>query len=435
MCFHVHQPIRLSRFSYFKIGSQGDSASLDAQYFDEGMNKHYFNKAADQCYIPTNKILQNLLDSSAGKFRFSLSITGTLLEQAKKYRPEVIDSFKALCSTGYVDVLDETYYHSLSSLYADASEFKEQVMQHNAIIRDLLGVSPQSFRNTEAIYSNKIAHAVEAMGYKAIITEGVDHILGWRSPNYVYKPAGCKSIRLLMRNYKLSDDVGFRFSAKSWKEWPLTADKYASWLSATPGQVINLFMDYETFGEHHWKDTGILDFLNALPSQCLAHDNLQFSTVTQAASEFSPADQVNVPYEISWADAERNTSTWLGNRIQCACFSELESLLVQVRMANDSAILDTYRKLQTSDHLMYLSTKGMSDREVHNYFSPYKDSGPYDNFISFMNIISDFKEKVRAKIAIHEKEQQPKGAQSPLAESGEDFAKQELQTPKQVQFA
>ena len=375
--------MRLARFSYFGIGSEGDSASLDSRYFDDGMNRHYFSKAADQCYLPTDRILQGLLDSNGGKFRFSLSITGTLLEQARRYRPEVLDSFRALCSTGMVDVLDETYYHSLSSLYADESEFAEQVKQHHGIIKDALGVTPQSFRNTEAIYSDRIAGMAERLGYKAIITEGVDHILGWRSPNYVYRPAGCKSIKLLMRNYKLSDDVGFRFSAKSWKEWPLTADKYATWLSATPGQVVNLFMDYETFGEHHWKDTGILDFLSHLPEQSLKYDNVSFSTITEAAQSFEPVDEVSVPNEISWADTERNTSTWLGNRIQRACFSELEALLPSVRKANDPVLLDVYRRLQTSDHLMYLSTKGMSDREVHNYFSPYKDSGPYDNFISF----------------------------------------------------
>jgi len=400
LCFHVHQPVRLSRFSYFGIGNtSGDSASLDTRYFDDGMNKHYFNKAADQCYLPTNKILQGLLDENRGKFRFSLSITGTLLMQAQKYRPEVVESFRNLCSTGRVDVLDETFYHSLSSLYGDLSEFSEQVRMHNQLVRGLLGVSPQSFRNTEAIYSDRIAQAVEGLGYKAIITEGVDRILGWRSPNYVYRPQGCSSLKLLMRNYKLSDDVGFRFSAKSWKEWPLTADKYATWLSATPGQVINLFMDYETFGEHHWKDTGILDFLAHLPQQTHNHSNLSFSTITEAAQSFEPSGTLSVPSEISWADAERNTSTWLGNRIQRACFSELESLLPKMRKANDPQLWEAYRRLQTSDHLMYLSTKGMSDREVHNYFSPYKDSGPYDNFISFMNIIADFKSQVEGKIA------------------------------------
>jgi len=398
LCFHVHQPVRLSRFSYFGIGN-GDGANLDTRYFDNGMNQHYFNKAADQCYLPTNKILQDLLDQNRGKFRFSLSITGTLLMQARKYRPEVVESFRTPGAPGRVDVLDETFYHSLSSLYSDLSEFEAQVRMHNHLVRDLLGVAPQSFRNTEAIYSDRIAQAVEGLGYKAIITEGVDRILGWRSPNYVYRPQGCKDIKLLMRNYKLSDDVGFRFSAKSWKEWPLTADKYATWLSATPGQVINLFMDYETFGEHHWKDTGILDFLAHLPSQAHKHDNLSFSTITEAAQSFEPSDTISVPSEISWADAERNTSTWLGNRIQRACFSELEGLLPKLRKANDTQLWEAYRRLQTSDHLMYLSTKGMSDREVHNYFSPYKDSGPYDNFISFMNIISDFKNQVDSKIA------------------------------------
>ena len=400
LCFHVHQPHRLSRFSFFKIGSAaGDAASLDGHYFDSEMNGRYFDKAATQCYLPANRILLDLLQRHKGEFRFSLSITGTFIEQAEKYRPDALESFRQLCSTGMVDVLDETYHHSLSSLYGDLSEFCEQVKEHNSIVREKLGASPRSFRNTEVIYNNRIAGAVEKMGYGAIITEGVDWLLGWRSPNYVYRPKGCSSLRLLMRNYKLSDDVGFRFSARGWPEWPLTADKYASWLSATPGQVINLFMDYETFGEHHWKYTVILDFLEHLPSESLNYGNLSFATISQAASAFEPAGEIDAPFDISWADAERDTSTWLGNRIQRACFSELERLLPKVRAASDPRLMRIYRRLQTSDHLMYLSTKGMSDREVHNYFSPYKESNQYENFINYMNILNDFRFQVESRAA------------------------------------
>ena len=394
--FHVHQPVRLARFSFFQIGASPDAAYLDPHYFDDGLNRHYFDKAARQCYVPTNGILLKLIDSAGGKFKFSLSITGTLIEQCKKYSPDVLESFRALCATGCVDVLDETYHHTLSSLFLDLSEFKEQVALHSALVKDEFGITPRSFRNTEVIYSNRIGAAVEEMGYEAVITEGIEWVLGWRSPNYVYRPKGCKSTRLLLRNYKLSDDVGFRFSAKSWPEWPLTADKYASWLASAPGQVVNLFMDYETFGEHHWKDTGILEFLSHLPGEVGNYDNLAFTTVTGAARKFEPCDEIDVPYNLSWADAERDTSTWLGNRIQRACFDELEALLPKVRALNDPALLRIYRNLQTSDHFMYLSTKGLSDREVHNYFSPYKDSNPYENFINFMNIISDFKHHVEA---------------------------------------
>lgn len=397
-CFHVHQPVRLSRLSYFGIGS-GDSACLDQKYFDDGLNKHYFDKAANQCYLPANAILLDLLNRHSGKFRFSMSITGTFIEQAEKYRPEVLESFRKLCDTGLVDVLDETYYHSLSSLFGDMTEFEDQVAAHHRLVKEKLGVEPQSFRNTEVIYSNRIASAVEKMGYKAVISEGADWVLGWRSPNYVYRPSGCKSLKLLMRNYRLSDDVGFRFSSKAWPEWPLTADKYASWLAAAPGQVVNLFMDYETFGEHHWKDTGILDFLNHMPGEALKYENLSFATITEAASRFASSDDVDVPYNLSWADAERDTSTWLGNRIQRACFSALEEMLPKVRATGDGGLMDTYRRLTTSDHFMYLSTKGMSDREVHNYFSPYKDANPYENFINFMNIISDFKYRVDSHAA------------------------------------
>ena len=391
-CFHVHQPFRLSRFNFFRIGSgNGDGAVLENNYFDEGLNRHYFNKAADQCYLPANAILQELLDRYHGDFKFTISITGTFIEQAQRYRPEVLESFRRLVSTGHVDVLDETYTHSLASLFSDMSEFKDQVALHSSLIQSTLGYKPKSFRNTEVIYSNRIAKAADEMGYAAIITEGTDATLGWRSPNYVYKPKGCNSIRLLMRNYRLSDDVGFRFSAKGWSEWPLTAPKYASWLSASQGEIINLFMDYETFGEHHWKDTGILDFLRHLPSEVLAHRHLSFSTITESAKAFEPADEVDVPYNVSWADAERDTSTWLGNRIQRSCFGELESLLPKVRAAKNPSYDRVYRQLLTSDHFMYLSTKGMSDREVHNYFSPYKDANPYENYINFMNIINDFR--------------------------------------------
>ncbi|KYK27007.1 alpha-amylase [Thermoplasmatales archaeon SG8-52-1] len=385
--FEVHQPLRLNRFSVFNIGNNIQNPI----YFDSKLNQEIFEKVARKCYLPTNNLLLDLINRSDGKFRVSFSLTGTFIEYCKQYMPEIIDSFKELFKTGAVDMIEETYYHSLSSLYDEMDEFEEQVKLHRQMIKNLFNYKPRIFRNTEAIYDNRIAKKVSDMGYKGIITEGTEKILHWRSPNFLYKPINC-NLKILLRNYTLSDDVGFRFSARLWKDYPLTAEKYAYWMAKNEGDLINLFMDYETFGEHHWETTGIFDFLNNLPNEVFKHKHLDFVTVSEAVARYEPVGEIDVPWAISWADEDRDVSTWLGNDMQKACFNELKNLGKKLKEKDDKDMLNTWRRLQTSDHLYYVSTKGMEDGAVHAYFSPY--DGPYDGFINYMNILQDLKQRL-----------------------------------------
>jgi alpha-amylase len=385
--FEVHQPLRLNRFSVFNIGNN----IQNPVYFDSKLNQEIFEKVAKKCYLPTNNLLLNLINQSDGKFRVSFSLTGTFIEYCNQYMPEIIDSFKELFKTGAVDMIEETYYHSLSSLYEEMDEFEEQVKLHRQMIKNLFNYKPRIFRNTEAIYDNRIAKKVSDMGYKGIITEGTEKILHWRSPNFLYKPINC-NLKILLRNYTLSDDVGFRFSARLWKDYPLTAEKYAYWMAKNEGDLINLFMDYETFGEHHWETTGIFDFLNNLPNEVFKHKHLDFVTVSEAVARYESVGEIDVPWAISWADEDRDVSTWLGNDMQKACFYELKNLGKKLKEKDDKDMLNTWRRLQTSDHLYYVSTKGMEDGAVHAYFSPY--DGPYDGFINYMNILQDLKQRL-----------------------------------------
>jgi len=386
--FEVHQPMRLNHFSVFNIG--GDNAH-PSNYFDHKLNRQIFEKVAHKCYLPTNNLLLHLINKYDGKFRISFSLTGTFVEYCEQRLPEVLDSFKELFKTGAVDLIEETYYHSLSSLYDELDEFEEQVKMHRQMIKRVFNYKPRVFRNTEAIYDNRIAKKVAEMGYKGIITEGTEKILGWRSPNYLYKPFNT-DLKVLLRNYSLSDDVGFRFSARQWPGHPLTADKYAQWMSRCEGHLVNLFMDYETFGEHHWDDTGIFDFLGHFPEEMFKHKNIDFVTVSEAVERYQPVGNIDVPWAISWADEDRDVSTWLGNDMQVACFSELKNIGRKVKEKGDKQLVDTWRRLQTSDHLYYVSTKGMEDGAVHAYFSHY--DGPYDGFINYMNILQDLKQKI-----------------------------------------
>jgi len=386
--FEVHQPMRLNRFSVFNIGCENGNIS---NYFDHRLNQQIFEKVANKCYLPTNNLLLDLIKKYDGKFRISFSITGTFVEYCEQHLPEVLESFKKLFKTGAVDLIEETYYHSLSSLYDELDEFEEQVKMHRKMIKKVFNYKPRVFRNTEAIYDNRIAKKVEEMGYKGIITEGTEKILGWRSPNYLYKPFNA-DLKVLLRNYILSDDVGFRFSARMWPGHPLTADKYAQWMSRCEGHLVNLFMDYETFGEHHWDDTGIFDFLGHFPEEVFKHKNIDFVTVSEAIERYQPVGDIDVPWAISWADEDRDVSTWLGNDMQVACFSELKNIGRKVKEKGDKELVDTWRRLQTSDHLYYVSTKGMEDGAVHAYFSHY--DGPYDGFINYMNILQDLKQKI-----------------------------------------
>jgi alpha-amylase len=386
--FEVHQPTRLNRFSVFNVGKNADPLST---YFNNELNYWIFEKVAKKCYIPTNKILLNLINEFDGKFRISFSLTGTFVEYCEKYMPSLLDSFKDLFATGAVDLIEETYFHSLSSLYDDLDEFEEQVLMHNKMIKRIFNYKPRVFRNTEAIFDNRIAKKISELGYKGILTEGTEKILDWRSPNYIYKPVNA-DIKVLLRNYTLSDDVGFRFSARGWPGYPLTADKYAYWLASCEGDLINLFIDYETFGEHQWIETGIFDFLEHLPIEVSKHHHLDFVTVSEAVERYEPVGEIDVPWAISWADADRDVSTWLGNNMQIACFNELKELGKAIKQKKDKDMLYVWRLLQTSDHLYYLSTKGMQDGDVHAYFSPY--SGPYEGFINYMNILQDLKQRI-----------------------------------------
>ena len=386
--FEVHQPMRLNRFSVFNIGKNNDSFPT---YFNQILNQEIFEKVANKCYLPTNKLLLDLINEFDGKFRISFSLTGTFVEYCERFMPAVLDSFKDLFKTGAVDLIEETYFHSLSSLFDDLDEFEEQVKMHRQMINRIFNYKPKVFRNTEAIYDNRIAKKIEEMGYKGIITEGSERILGWRSPNFLYKPVNA-NIKALLRNYKLSDDVGFRFSARNWPGFPLTADKYAQWMSRCEGDVINLFIDYETFGEHQWSDTGIFDFVSHLPREVFRHKNLDFATVSEAVERYETVGEIDVPWAISWADADRDVSTWLGNDMQIACFNELKDIGRKLKKQDDKDLLYVWRLLQTSDHLYYVSTKGLEDGNVHAYFSPY--DMPYEGFINYMNILQDLKLKI-----------------------------------------
>ena len=386
--FEVHQPMRLNRFSVFNIGNENN---LHQSYFNAKLNQEIFEKVANKCYLPTNRLLLDLINRYDGKFKVSFSLTGTFIEYCEEHIPEVVDSFKELFKTGSVDMIEETYYHSLCSLYEELDEFEEQVKMHNSLIKRLFNYKPRVFRNTEAIYDNRIAKKVSEMGYKGIITEGTEKILGWRSPNYLYKPVN-SDLKVLLRNYELSDDVGFRFSARFWKGWPLTADKYANWMSQVQGDLINLFMDYETFGEHQWTETGIFDFLSHLPGEVFRHEHIDFVTVSEAIERYNVVGTVDVPWAISWADEDRDVSTWLGNDMQIAAFNELKNIGYKIKQIGDEELLKTWRRLQTSDHLYYCSTKGLADGDVHAYFSPY--DGPYEGFINYMNILQDLKQKI-----------------------------------------
>jgi len=380
--FQVHQPLRLRHYTVF---------DKDDQYFDDYKNAFICRKVANKCYLPANRLLLDIIRKFGGKFKVAYSITGVLLEQLHSFAPEVMSTFDALAETGCVEFLAETYYHSLSYLYS-RDEFVEQVNKHLETIEELFGQKPRVFRNTELIYNNDLAVLVESMGkFDAIITEGADHILGFRSPNFVYRPYGCNKLKLLLKNYALSDDIAFRFSNRDWSEWPLTADKFARWINDINGNVVNLFMDYETFGEHQWEDTGIFDFMRHLPEQLLKHPDNDFKTPGEVAQLFQPVDSLDVPHIISWADIERDLSAWLGNAMQSNAIHELYRLEKKIKKASDEKIITDWRKLQISDHFYYMCTKYFADGDVHKYFNPY--DSPYDSYINFMNVLDNLQNR------------------------------------------
>lgn len=384
--FQVHQPFRLRNYKFFDIGN-------DNNYFDEQANSSIMRKVAQKCYLPANATLLELIKEHGDQFKVSFSISGTALDQFERYAPEVLESFRKLANTGCVEFLAETYSHSLSALKSKA-EFVKQVNEHVQRIEKLFGVRPTVFRNTELIYSNQIGHYVDEMGFKGMLTEGADRILGWKSPNYVYHHADQTNLKLLLKNFRLSDDIAFRFSQQSWGEWPLTADKFVYWLNAIPEdmQLINLFMDYETFGEHQWEETGIFNFLKALPRKLFSASPFKFITPSEAISMLEPVASLDVPHPISWADEERDLSAWLGNDLQDDAFDSLYRLEKNMETCSDTKLLTDWKYLQTSDHFYYMCTKYFADGDVHKYFNHY--DSPYDAFVNYMNVLSDFEIRV-----------------------------------------
>jgi len=385
--FQVHQPLRLRRYSFFDVGHTHD-------YEDGTENRRILDRVARKCYLPTNTLLLKLIEEQGGKFRIAFSLSGTVLDQIERSRPDVLASFQRLAATGCVEFLNETDSHSLAFLFSP-KEFKAQVLMHRARIRALFGRDGRTFRHTELIYSNALASAVEKLGYAVILAEGTEKILGQRSPNHLYRPAGCGKLKLLLRNYRLSDDVAFRFSDRNWAEYPLTAAKYAHWLHRIRREesVVSLFMDYETFGEHQWEETGIFTFLSALPGEILRHPEFEFRTPAEVASDRHPAGEIDCPEFISWADEQRDTTAWLGNAMQQDAAHTLYKMESAIRKGGDEDLLKRWRMLQTSDHFYYMCTKWFSDGDVHRYFNPYES--PYEAYINYMNVIDDLSQSIK----------------------------------------
>ncbi|MDP3645980.1 MAG: glycoside hydrolase family 57 protein [bacterium] len=394
LCFYfqVHQPYRVKNYRVFDIGN-------DPEYFNDRSerdvnNRRVIEKVAQKSYIPATTLILKLLKQYP-KMRVSYSFSGVVLEQLERYAPEVIDLFRHVVDTGQVEVLGETYYHSLAFFYSPG-EFEKQVAKHTDSIRRLFGVWPRVFRNTELSYRNDLGEWADRAGYAGIIAEGWDPILGWRSPNYVYRPKGTQNVRLLLKNYKLSDDVAFRFSSKSWPEWPLTAEKYGQWLGEADGDTVNLFMDYETFGEHQWEDTGIFAFLEKLPEEVAKNPGMDWKTPSEVISSYDPKDEVDMPHIVTWADTDRDLTAWVGNPMQKAAIENIYALEDDIHLANDAKIIEDWRKLQTSDHFYYMCTKWSNDGDVHAYFSPYES--PYDAYIAYMNALTDLRLRVNKRL-------------------------------------
>ncbi|HOG25299.1 MAG TPA: glycoside hydrolase family 57 protein [Bacteroidales bacterium] len=379
--FQVHQPYRLRQYRFFDIGKNHD-------YFDEFANKTIMTRVASRCYIPANRIILDLIKEFNGAFKVAYSISGIALEQMEQFAPRALESFQELAQTGHVEFLAETYSHSLASLISPR-KFKDQIKVHVKAVEKNFGQKPKTFRNTELIYSDTIGEMVANMGFTTMLTEGARHIMGWKSPDYLYVNALNPKLKLLLRNFRLSDDIAFRFSDKKWADWPLTAEKYAGWIAGAleKDDMVNIFMDYESFGEHQPASSGIFDFLKAMPGMILNHTNLEILTPSQAAAKHQPIAPLNVPYAISWADEERDISAWLGNELQTEAFQNLYKIEDQVRKSNDPDLQRDFRRLQASDHFYYMCTKFFSDGDVHKYFNPYDT--PYEAFINYMNVLSD----------------------------------------------
>ena len=378
--FQVHQPFRLRKYTIF---------DRDSDYFNEDKNAEICERVARKCYLPSNLLMLKLIRQFEGTFKIAYSVTGTLLEQLELYAPGVLASFQKLANTGCVEFLTETYHHSLSFLYS-REEFVEQIRLHGQTIQRLFGQKPRIFRNTELIYNNDLASAIDQIGgFDAILVEGADHILGYRSPDFLYRPPNAAGLKLLLKNYRLSDDIAFRFSNRDWCQWPVTSERFASWINAINGNghVVNLFMDYETLGEHQWEDTGIFRFMERLPSEILKHPDNNFKTPSEVVAAYDAVGEFDVPYTISWADIERDLSAWRGNPMQENALHRLYTLEDHVKATNDPDIIADWRRLQASDHFYYMCTKYFADGDVHKYFNHY--DSPYEAYINFVTVLDD----------------------------------------------
>jgi len=384
---HVHQPLRIRDYSIFDTAKQHDYFAESGD--NDRNNERVFRKVAEKSYRPMNALLEKLLKRHP-EFKISFSITGTFIEQAEKWAPDVLESFKRLAATGQVDIVSETYYHSLAFFYS-REEFERQVAMHQQKITALFGITPTVFRNTELSYNNELASWAEQYGFKGIMAEGWDPILEWRSPNHMYKPINTKTIRLMLKNYRLSDDIAFRFGNKSWEQWPLHAETYNEWMhdAMKDSELVNLFMDYETFGEHQWHDTGIFEFFETFVGKWLEGPGNTFYTTAEAVAAREPVAEISMPQTVTWADTERDLTAWLGNAMQQEALHHLYALEEDIVRTGNQPLIDDWRKLQTSDHVYYMCTKWFNDGDVHAYFSPYES--PYDAFLSFMNVLRDIR--------------------------------------------
>ena len=403
LMFEAHQPLRLNHNFNSDLSGLPSVKKKDLidLYFDQKLNRHVFERVARKCYFPANNIILEQIDKfkrGQKQFKVAYGISGVLIEQCERWNPDLIESFKQLAESGCVEFLDQPYYHSLASLHGtNRLEFVEQIKMHRQLVKDLFNYEPKVVENTECLYNNAIAKTVEGLGYEATVTEGVERILDWRSPNYVYK-AKDTSLRVLLRNYRLSDDIGFRFSSRWWEEWPLTAEKYASWLAAAQGQVIVLFIDYETLGEHHWPESGIYDFLKWLPREVIKWDHLDWHTPSEVIRRHVPVGEIDVQdfNTVSWADLERDPSAWIDNPMQILSFESLKRLEQPVKATGDEDLIKLWRHLQMSDHLYYMSIKGGGPGDVHNYFNP--SGNPIEAFAVFSRILSDLESRVQLEL-------------------------------------
>ena len=386
--FQIHHPERLRKYQFFDIGKKHN-------YFDNYANRSELEDLAEHCYLPANALLLELINKYKGKFKVAFSITGSAIDQLEMHTPEVIRSFQELAQTGNVEFLAETYSHSLASLSEDTDEFEQQVKRHSTTIKQLFGKKPVTFRNTSLIYSDKIGERVAKLGFKTMLTDGAKHVLGWKSPNFVYKNALDENLNLLLKNSKLSDDIANRFSDKNWSEYPLTSEKYASWVESSlqDTEVLNLFMNYEVIGHYNRAESGIFDFLRYFIQQIAENPNYQFLLPKEVTKKHTAKDILPVPYPISWTDEERDITSWLGNELQKEAFTELFKIQPLVKKKKNAELNEDYSRLQASEHFYFMRTKLFSGADYHKYILPYES--PYEAFINYMNVLSDFIERVK----------------------------------------